>query len=247
MVMTTRNPVDSMMKMIHYYTSKYFVPSVMGLRNKNLYNARFKDEKTGVDGYCIKHDNIFVVLFSASNEDKDWITNFTFWKMGSFIWKLLKRKIYPYGDPKNTKVRIHGGFAEGYLSVKPVIQKAFKESGCEYIIVLGYSMGGGLAPICALDLQYNNDLSFEKIGCGHSGPKVFNKEGKRSYDLRVPCTARYKYGNDIVTKVPPFIDNYHVGEYYHIGPKEKWWKLSFKDHAGYKEIALFASEKYKQM
>ena len=217
-------------------TAKYLKTSVSPGSTYGECFSVFRDDKTGIEGYTKIDNGIFIVVVKASNEDIDWVTDFSIWDLNKF-WKGL-RKYYPYGDPKNTKVRIHQGFAKGYMVVRESIHEAFKKSNCSYVFVTGYSMGGGVAPIVALDLQYNFNLSEDKVSCGFCGPRCFNKAGVESFNKRVPKSIFFKYGNDIVTKLPPPMLGFkHAGILkLQFGNKERWWKMSIKDHADFNEL-----------
>ena len=186
--------------------------------------TRFRDEKTGVEGYCGVYREHFVILFRQTDEDKDWITNLLYFK-----------KKMPYASSKGSKVRIHGRYSDGYISmsVRGIIHAEYTKYTGHPIFVGGFSQGGGLAPICALDMQYNfNPADIECVMI--SPPRVFNEAGLKSYHCRVPNTTRYIWGNDIVTKVPPtFFGFTHVGKEKHFGPARVWWKFSFKAHTKY--------------
>ncbi len=185
-----------------------------------------KDDKTGVEVWTFKREDIFCIFFRASNEWKDWITNFIFCK-----------KKYPYSSPNTSGVKMHGRYVDGYMKLRDDLLNGYKASGCSQCLVLGYSMGFGLSTICALDIQYNFKLEEDKIACIGSGPRVFNKAGQISFNKRVPNTFRYKYGNDIVCDLPPEVFGfYHVGKYVHIGPKDVWYKASIMDHTKSKLI-----------
>lgn len=129
---------------------------------------------------------------------------------------------------------MHGRYADGYMAIRGFIHDSYKPG--TPIIVGGYSQGGGLAPICALDMQYNfNPPSIECIVL--NAPRVFNKAGQESYNKRVPNTQRYVWGNDIVSKAPPTLFGFrHIGTEKHFGPKKEWWKFNIEDHTQYMEL-----------
>lgn len=232
-------------KQVHKLVGDYLIMSVSnGATYGNEFYTSFRDNESGIEGFTKKLDNVFLLIFKATNESKDWITDLSAWDFKRLLVGFFGKKSYPYGDPSDTKIRIHDAYVKGYLKVKKEIQDAYIASGCNEICVIGYSMGAGLAPIAALDLQYNNNLAEDKIGCGiGDGPRVFNKAGADSFNRRVPNACRYKYGNDLVAKVPPAIFGFrHVGEYHHLGPKEHWFQFSVLDHACYSMVAQYAKE-----
>ena len=180
----------------------------------------FEDKATGIEGFTSNHGDTFIIAIDSTETDSGWRTNLTYFQ-----------KTMPYRN-KKSKVLIHGAYANAWAAVRWLIQGRFAASGLSNVFVCGYSMGGGLAPIAALDMQYTFGLRVENIKCViGDGPRVFNKAGMKSYNKRVPNTIRMKWGNDIVTKAPPpFFGFWHVGQVMHLGPREHWWRMSPFDH-----------------
>lgn len=174
---------------------------------------KYDNEKTGVQ-YFIgeKGENDFIISFRGTDEAKDWITDLKFWK-----------KELPY-ENKKTKVRVHSGFYNSYLTIRDDILKFGEEhlstSSSETLFninIMGHSYGSALAVLCALDLQFNYPCAqFNVIvfGC----PRIGNKHFVKSYNKRLIKTLRIENGNDIVTKLPfKFLGYSHVGIKIHIG------------------------------
>jgi len=186
---------------------------------KNL--KTFEETEYSVNGFTAMVDDTFVIAFDSSDDAQDWKTNFG--------WKQM---IMPYAESKNSAVRMHGDYARGWMNIRQEIMARFRDSKAKKVLVGGYSMGGGMSPIAALDFQYNFNLKPEDVHCViGDGPRVFNEAGRDSYNSRVPNTVRVKWGNDAVTKVPmTFLGFRHVGQMLHFGPKERWWKISYLNH-----------------
>ena len=188
----------------------------------------FRDNKTGVEGYVFvdkDYPDICCMLFLPTDEILDIITDF-----------LFCQKKYPYSG--TTDIKMHGRYADAYLAVRDEIHTAYKSTKCSQVLCMGFSMGFGMANICALDMQYNFNLTVDKIGCSGSGPRVFNEAGQISYDKRVPLTIRYRYGNDVVSVIPFECMGFRsVGEYYHFGKEERWYRTNIFDHFQKYQIA----------
>ena len=112
----------------------------------------------------------------------------------------------------------------------------FPKLGIDKIIVGGHSLGGALATLCAIDLQYNHpELNIQCVTLG--SPRVGNWWFYKSYNKRVPNTVRIVHGNDIVARLPPaWLFYKHVGKRLHQGNKWKFWLLpwgSVMDHLAY--------------
>ena len=88
--------------------------------------------------------------------------------------------------------------------------------GDHFIHRTGHSLGGALATLCALDVQYN--FPDKQVSCYTFGsPKVGNSYFKDSFNKRVPQTYRFVNSADTVPALPPGGFE-HVGIFQHIGP-----------------------------
>ncbi len=181
-----------------------------------IYFCDYKNNTKAVEGYTWTKDNVFYIWFHGSNSTWDWITNF-----------LYPKKIVPYNNI-NPLIRVHRGYINRYKLVRNLLHDRFTYSNCNKVIVTGYSMGGGLTPICAVDMQYNFNIPVESYA--FEPPRVGNYYFKKSVEHRVDCHYT-TYGNDIVTKIPPKLFLFkHIGHNHHYGPSRKWYKFSIKDH-----------------
>jgi len=155
----------------------------------------------------LRKDGELVIAFRGSQQARDWITDFAGWSI-------------PYNN-KKTKIRLHWGFNQAYTCyargrIHRFIQIHREE--IKWITVCGFSLGGALATLCAIDLQFNNLIDAQKMDCFPAGnPRVGNKEFVRSFNKRVPRCWRTYNRNDIVPKLPPFILGYH-----HTGKDNPW-------------------------
>lgn len=168
-------------------------------------------------------DRLYIV-FRGSDKSIDWMNNFQ-----------LRQQVYPYSDD-NTEVKFHQGFMSAYFAVRKDLLKAMDTFTGQHVIVTGHSLGGALAIIAALDIQYNlgakRDLSFEVYTFG--APRVGNEAMVESYNRRIPKSYRFVYGWDIVTRIPRTWQGYaHVEEAIQLGSRWTWNFLSrrFSDHS----------------
>jgi predicted lipase len=141
-----------------------------------------------------KGKDLFLV-FRGSDSFKDWI--FNFWSA----------KVIPYGN-KETKIRLHKGFYERYYeNLRGDVHGRISRFEYETVHVIGYSFGGAMAQLCAVDVQYN--FSKVKVECITFGsPRIGNEHFIKSYIKRVPNTRNYVYGPDIVPRLPPKLFGY---------------------------------------
>jgi predicted lipase len=164
------------------------------------------DNVQGIIGYM---DRTMVIVFRGSDEFKDWVFNFT-----------TAKQYVPYGNYESF-VRVHKGWSELYKeTVRNHLHYLVKDRKPKNIIVTGHSLGGALATLCSVDLQYN--FPSIEIACVTFGsPKVGNKSFIESFNKRVPDTYRYVYGRDWAPLFP-FVSGYeHVSFIRKHGPKRR--------------------------
>lgn len=164
------------------------------------------------------------IVFRGTDKGIDWITNLKF-----------RQKVYPYGDDDSTDVRFHRGFMEAYFSVRDQLQAEVSKYPESALMVTGHSLGGAIATIAALDLQYNitqhTEQPLELYTFG--APRVGNPALVNSFRQRVPQSHRFVYGWDVITRVPRLWQGYeHVPEEYRLGNRWSWKILSrrIRDH-----------------
>ncbi|PSN09956.1 lipase [filamentous cyanobacterium CCP5] len=163
------------------------------------------------------------VVFRGSNQTLDWINNFQF-----------RQQIYPYGDG-TSDVKFHLGFMAAYFAVRSAVLAASEAVEVRRIIATGHSLGGALATIAALDIQYNI-TSRKQAGIAaytYGAPRVGNQAMVESYNRRVPDSHRFVYGWDVVTRVPRLWQGYtHVDQEVLLGSRWTWRLISqrFQDH-----------------
>jgi len=162
----------------------------------------FIDLNTDTEGFtAVVSDQTMVIAFTGSESVKDWINN-----------ARVLRTPYP-SVTQNEDIKVHYGFYTGYLLVRQQIHEEFKNKQPERLIATGHSLGGALATLCALDIQYNFfPDNPEQVACYTFGsPKVGNQAFADSYNQRVPQTYRIINGGDGVTWLPrPWQGYVHV-------------------------------------
>lgn len=176
------------------------------------------------------------VVFRGTDKGIDWINNFQF-----------RQQIYPYGDDSTTNVRFHRGFMAAYFSVRDRLREEVAKHPKSTIIVTGHSLGGAVATIAALDVQYNltqhtsQPLNLYTFGA----PRVGNPALVNSFRQRVPQSYRFVYGWDVVTRVPRTWQGYeHVPQEQRLGSRWTWQIFSrrIRDHAIVKYIEALEKE-----
>lgn len=222
------------------------------------------NKKTDTQGFMLHKDEVLVVAFRGTQQSRDWITDFRAW-----------HTVVPYGNYESD-IRVHNGFITAYKSVREQIQKYITDrtdkpgvcgSVCgkavcgsttnkiRKVLICGHSLGGALATLCAVDVQYNfPNLEIECYPTGN--PSVGNKAFAKSYNKRVPNTVRTYMRTDLVPYLPPHWLEKSCGGYKHtdkpnpIGPRnifiglKIWFKRNFKTDNFAAELTNHSIELY---
>jgi Lipase (class 3) len=178
------------------------------------------DTESELTIYIGNYNSIPVICIEGSHDTKNWITNFEF----------LFARWKEFGKEG---VKVHGGYLDAWLRIRNQVFTLLPTKS-QKIMVTGYSMGGGLAPIISLDLTYEG---YTDIECyAFEGPRVFNNAGKKEFISLVKNAIGTKYNRDIVPVLPPWYKRIKP----YIYPKDssfRWWKLvSIKDHIDFQSI-----------
>lgn len=141
-------------------------------------------------------------------------------------------EIPAYGNEESS-IRVHSGFYKAYCSVREQIRKLIaygtNETDPRYnrYFISGHSLGGALALLCALDIQYHNpEATIILLTIGQ--PKVGNRAFSESTNRRLQNYYRVVNGDDCVPKFPWSYS--HTGELIEIGEKHWWKPFSLEDH-----------------
>lgn len=194
-------------------------------------------------------DNQAVIVFRGSENDRDWDTNLQIgtreqsWKKEAFREEMKEvaeavvdeeALVYPkeYGEPSRP-VKMHEGFIKAYLSIRDEIHEQVQNSATTQYRVTGHSLGGAIATLCAVDLQYNFGSKAVIEAYTFGSPRVGNAAFSESYQQRVPNTWRVVNGWDAVAGLPaPWQGYRHVEETVKLARKFTWKIVtgSFNDH-----------------
>lgn len=164
------------------------------------------------------------LVFRGTEKEIDWINNFQF-----------RQQIYPYGDASDTDVRFHRGFMMAYFAVRDRLLEVVRAFPQAPLTVTGHSLGGAIATIAALDVQYNitQHTGQPIVLYTYGAPRVGNDAMVESFARRVPNSYRYVYGWDLIARIPRVWQEYrHVPELQQLGSRWTWRVVSrrFSDH-----------------
>lgn len=205
----------------------------------------FLISQASTDTQCaiLSDGNLSTIVFRGSESSFDWETDFdTKPERAEFDQRVIREtivgqqeQIYPYDDKSSSGALMHRGFTRAYFSVRDQIHDYIKTNAVSAIVVTGHSLGGALATLCAVDLQYNfSDTVTFLESYTYGSPKVGNDGFRDSFNRRVPNNYRFVHGMDIVPELPRWWQGYrHVDKEYRIGQRFSINFVSqrFKDHA----------------
>jgi len=179
-------------------------------------NAKFiYDKETDLEGFMVITNGELIVAFRGSEHMKDWITNFKSYHDEVTFFDVSK------------KVKVHGGVLSAYLKVRKEIFDFIKinmDKSIHNINVMGYSLGGGVAQICSLDLNYNFPFEVRLVTWGSM--RVGNRHFSKIHINEIKNSFRVEIRRDPVPHLPPkLIGFFFNGGYSHVAKKENTWKL----------------------
>ena len=188
-------------------------------------------------------DASIYIVFCGSNSQINWDNSFNV-KQGmveverKFVCDRTiqnQQQFYLYEQESLSRARIHQWFSECYLSIRQKIHNYLQHHAVSSVIVTGHGLGGALATLCAIDIQYNfyNQVTTIEVYT-FSAPRVGNDGFRESFNYRVPNSYRFVYGMDIMPALPRVWQGYrHVNQEHRLGER---FSLNFafqrfKDHA----------------
>ncbi|OLP16648.1 lipase [Leptolyngbya sp. 'hensonii'] len=189
-----------------------------------------------------------ILVFRGSESSVDWKTDFdTRQDRAEFDKQVIRQeiasqrdKVYPYAGSSSSGALMHRGFVNAYFSVREQIHESINRHEVSQVTVTGHSLGGALAILCAVDIQYNFSEKVTVEVYTFGAPKVGNDGFRDSFNRRVPSSYHFIYGMDIVPELPRWWQGYRpVDQDFRIGPRFSWNFISarVKDHAIEKYIS----------
>ena len=192
------------------------------------------------------------VIFRGSDADRDWWTNLDFAVWSGVTDAVLEDRHLDYPDIYGTSdsgVKMHSGFTNAYLAVRSDIHTVVGQSNKTHWIMTGHSLGGALAKLCAVDLQFNFSPGISVEAYMFGAPRVGNKAFVESYNRRVPRSWRFVNGNDVVSGLPRNWQGYrHVDTRIRLGTRLTWRIISgsLQDHRIDRHIAALTKRAAEQ-
>ncbi|UIE36564.1 lipase family protein [Leptodesmis sichuanensis] len=207
------------------------------------------DPKTDTQCAILPEGTAATIVFRGSESSEDWETDFnTALERAQFDQKVIRElivgpqeKTYPYAGSSSSGALMHTGFVTAYFAVRDQIHHYIQNSAVSTVVATGHSLGGALATLCAVDIQYNFSDKVTIEAFTYGAPKVGNDGFRDSYNQRVPNSYRVVHGMDIVPELPRWWQGYRaVDKEFRIGQRFSinFITQRFKDHAIDRYIAV---------
>lgn len=97
---------------------------------------------------------------------------------------------------------VHVGFQAVYETIRESVKNAIEEAGSLPLTIVGHSLGGALATLCALDADIAKLASGQPRVFSFASPRVGDGEFRDAFDKQVPECMRIVNKPDVVTHVP---------------------------------------------
>lgn len=207
------------------------------------------EAKTDTQCAILPEGTTATIVFRGSESSEDWETDFnTALERAQFEQNVVrelivepKEKTYPYGEPSSSGALMHRGFVNAYFAVRDQVHDYIESSDVKSVVTTGHSLGGALATLCAVDVQYNFSDKVTVEAYTYGAPKVGNDGFRDSYNRRVPNSYRIVHGMDIVPALPRWWQGYRavdlearIGQRFSLN----FVTQRFKDHAIEQYIAV---------
>ena len=177
-------------------------------------NAEYTTVENSADYAIFEKEGTLYISFQCSNGATDWKNNLDF---PAKVYKDMDRTWF-----------CHRGFLRVWKSIEPYIKNKIITTGCQKIVVVGYSHGAAIATLAHEYVWYwRNDLKNNIVGYGFGCPRCF-------FGPYIPSKLKARWKNfhpvrnidDIVTHLPPRLLGYkHVNKVIEIGEKGKYNKV----------------------
>ncbi|MEP0982454.1 lipase family protein [Leptolyngbya sp. FACHB-17] len=200
------------------------------------------EPKTDTQCAILVEGTAATIVFRGSKSSEDWETNFnTKLERTQFDQNVIRElivepreKTYPYGGSSRSGALIHQGFVAAYFAVRDRIHEYIRNNAISSVVATGHSLGGALATLCAVDVQYNFSDKVTIEAYTYGAPNVGNDGFRESFNQRVPNSYRIVHGMDLVPELPRWWQGYRaVDKEIRIGRRFSLNFVSqrFKDHA----------------
>ncbi len=186
--------------------------------------------------YVAVQGDTLVVVFRGSRGEKWWETG------SNALTDMNTRKEKPKWLKKHDrKVRVHKGFSNEYSRFRDQIIPKIKKHKKKRIFVVGFSLGAGLAQLCALDIKLNTKAKKVYL-YPHASPRVGEKDFRALLEAKMGRIDRVILDGDPVPRLPPKVLAFkHAGRLLLLNPKGD----RKNDHVAKTKVSLHDYDKYR--
>ena len=131
------------------------------------------------------------------------------------------------------RAKMHEGFTEAYISVQDQLHQFITFQNPSKLILVGHSLGGALATLCAIDFQLTYEQRYDIELYTYGSPRVGNPEFRELVNESIPHSYRFVNGLDAVPSLPTRWNGYrHVDQVSRIGRWFTWriFSARIRDH-----------------
>lgn len=147
---------------------------------------------TDTQAFFLSREKDAVLVFRGTEPSlRDWITDIS-----------CRPAVVPYGN-HTSEVRVHSGFLASYRAVRGEILQVLRSVTFERLTITGHSLGGVLALLAAVDIEYN-ELCDCPVCITFGAPRPGNRAFCGSFNRRIPYLYRFEGRFDIVPKLAPW-------------------------------------------
>lgn len=149
-----------------------------------------RNEDTGLDCFIKKEEDITWIVFRGTETDQ----------MNDVCSDLMTFRERPTFFPD--RCRVHAGFLAQYASARSSITEYADYMDSPKVVCTGHSLGGGLATLCALDIEQNSIRDIETYCVTFGSPRVGGKHFVNLFDACIDNSYRFVDVNDPIPRVP---------------------------------------------
>lgn len=175
------------------YTAKKYRSGLFRIEHEVNYEIHYDEER-----------DVIQINFQCTNGFTDWLANV--FEFSSRYYRAIDFEDEPL------QLRVHHGWANMYLAVKNEVRGGWKALHAAhpeaYTEVVGWSLGAGIACLCAQDLNYNFGVKTYLYTFGSVRPFKYtplNRDRMLKYFSTI-CEECFNFAdvNDMITYLPPF-------------------------------------------
>ena len=154
---------------------------------------------------------VLFVAFAGTQDKTDTCMDLKMWRQPWAAGPAPWTAHLPTPDPRGQHPKVHAGFQTSWLAVRDAVwqavHRALAQGRVDQVYVVGHSLGGALATLCATDLRQSGcvpaavPLCVVTIG----SPKVGNQAFHLLHDRLVPWSFHVENLGDPIPKGPPIL------------------------------------------